>query len=141
MRPSKVLLDTGPLVAYLNKKDKYHYWAVEQFATLDPPLFTCEAVLSESCFLLRKYEKGAINILKLLERQLLTLPFRLEDELGAIKVLLDKYKDLPMSLADACLIRMAEQITDSFIFTLDSDFRIYRKNKRSIVPTIMPDNV
>ena len=141
MKPPKVILDTGPIIAYFNKKDKYHEWTVAQFATLNPPLFTCEAVLSEACFLLRHYENGANNILKLLERQLLSLPFRLEDEISAIKGLLNKYKNLPMSLADACLVRMAEQTTDSVIFTLDSDFKIYRKNKRNIVPTIMPDDV
>lgn len=141
MKPAKVILDTGPIVAYMNKKDKYHEWTVTQFATLTPPLLTCEAVLSEACFLLRHYENGAVNILKLLERQLLSLSFRLDDEISAIKKLLDKYNNLPISLADACLVRMSEQITDSVIFTLDSDFKIYRKHKRTIIPTIMPDDV
>jgi predicted nucleic acid-binding protein len=141
MKPQKVLLDTGPLVAYLNKKDQYHDWVVAQFATMQPPLLTCEAVLSESCFLLRYYENGAVNVLKLIERELLAIPFRLKDELSAIRTLLDKYKDIPMSLADGCLVRMAEQITDSVVFTLDRDFKIYRKNKRKVIPTIIPDDV
>ncbi len=138
MKPKKVLLDTGPLVAFLNKKDQYHNWVLGQFATMNPPLLTCEAVLSEACFLLREYENGAANVLSLLERRLIAIPFHLEDELSSIKILLEKYKDASMSLADGCLVRMAEQISDSFIFTLDSDFKIYRKNKRNVIPTIMP---
>ncbi len=133
-----MILDTGPLVAFLNHRDQHHEWAKTQFATISPPLFTCEAVLSESCFLLRHYEKGAVNVLKLLERELLFIPFRLEDELSAIRVLLNRYQDAPISLADSCLIRMAEQITDSVVFTLDGHFRIYRKNNKKIIPTLMP---
>lgn len=141
MTTRNVLLDTGPLVAFLNKKDYYHEWATAQFAIIKPPLLTCEAVISESCFLLRQYEDGAVNILKLLERQLLTIPFCLQDELNEIKTLLKKYKDIPMSLADACLVRMAEQLASSSVLTLDRDFVIYRKNKRKVIPTLMPDDL
>ena len=141
MKPQKVLLDTGPLVAYLNKKDQYHGWAVDQFARMQPPLLTCEAVLSESCFLLRQFEDGSVNVFKLLERGLVSIHFRLEDELSTVRTLLNKYKDVPMSLADGCLVRMAEQISDSVVFTLDGDFKIYRKNKRKVIPTIMPGDV
>ena len=141
MRSGKVLLDTGPLVAYFNKKDRYHDWAIAQFAMINPPLLTCEAVLSEACFLLRHYEMGAENVVELLERGLLTIPFRLENELSAIKGLLLRYKNIPMSLADGCLVRIAEQNATSVILTTDSDFRIYRKNKRNIIRTIMPDDL
>ena len=141
MKPRKVLLDTGPLVAFLNKKDQHHEWALAQVATMSPPLLTCEAVLSESCFLLRHYEKGATNVLNLLDRELLTIPFRLEDELSSIRMLVGKYKNVPMSLADACLVRMAEQIADSVVLTLDRDFKTYRKLKRQVIPTIMPNEV
>ncbi len=141
MKPRKVLLDTGPLVAFLNKQDLYHEWSIAQLATMSPPLLTCEAGLSESCFLLRHYEHGASNVLNLLKRELLTIPLRLEDEWSTIEALLDKYRNIPMSLADGCLVRMAEQIADSVVFTLDSDFRIYRKDRRKVIPTIMPDDV
>ena len=90
MRPLKVIVDTGPIVAYLNKTDKYHEWTVTQLAELKPPLLTCESVLSEACFLLRQYKNGTAHILKLLERQLLSIPFKLEDEIITIKKLLDK---------------------------------------------------
>ena len=138
MKTARIIVDTGPLVAFLNKNDKYHDWTVPKFSKLSPPFYTCEAVLSEACFLLGQYELGANNILSLLERQLLMLPLKIVDEISALKKLINSYKNLPMSLADACLVRMSEQITDSIIFTLDSDFRIYRKNKRNIIPTIMP---
>ena len=141
MRSSTVIIDTGPLVAYFNKKDTYHDWTVSQLAGLKPPLLTCESVLSEACFLLRHYKNGSENVLKLLDRQLLSLPFTLENEITPIKGLLNKYNNIPMSLADACLVRMSEQITGSVIFTLDGDFKIYRKNKRNIIPTIMPEGL
>ncbi len=141
MKPLRVIVDTGPLVAYLNKKDTYHDWTVTQLASLNPPLLTCESVISEACFLLRHYKNGSDNILKLLDRQLLSLPFKLENEIIPIKGLLNKYNNIPMSLADACLVRMSEQITGSVIFTLDGDFKIYRKNKRNIIPTIMPEDL
>ncbi|MEJ2628402.1 MAG: PIN domain-containing protein [bacterium] len=141
MKPLRVIVDTGPLVAYLNKKDTYHDWTVTQLASLNPPLLTCESVISEACFLLRHYKNGSDNILKLLDRQLLSLPFKLENEIIPIKGLLNKYNNIPMSLADACLVRMSEQITGSVIFTLDGDFKIYRKNKRNIIPAIMPEDL
>ncbi|OGL46527.1 MAG: pilus assembly protein [Candidatus Schekmanbacteria bacterium RBG_13_48_7] len=140
MRFLKVIVDTGPIVAYLNKNDKYHEWTVAQFAQTEPPLFTCESVLSEACFLVRHFQDGAANILKLLERRLLNVRFNFDDEISATKDLLNKYKNIPISLADACLVRMSEQINGSVIFTLDSEFKIYRKNKRNIIPTIMPSD-
>ena len=140
MKPRKVLLDTGPLIAFLNKKDQYHEWALAQFATMTPPLLTCEAVLSETCFLMRHYQRGAATVLSLIERELLAVRFRLEEELSAIRVLMDKYEDVPMSLADASLVRMTEQIADSVVFTLDRDFKIYRRSRRKVIPTILPDD-
>lgn len=141
MKARPVIIDTGPLVAFLNKNDAYHQWTLAQFGALKPPLLTCEAVISETCFLLKNYEGGIDNVLAFLSRQLLTIPFRLEDELSALATLLDKYKDLPMSLADACLVRMAEKTTDGVVLTLDSDFKTYRKHKRQVVPTITPGDV
>lgn len=138
MTAQKIILDTGPLVAFLNKKDRHHEWTKAQFSTMSPPLLTCEAVLSEACYLVRNFKNGVVNALKLLERDLISIPFRLQDELSAIKLLLNKYQDLQMSLADGCLVRMSEQISDSAIFTLDRDFEIYRKDKRKVIPVIMP---
>lgn len=139
MKKNKIIIDTGPIVAFLNKHDSYHEWAKFQFSLFLPPLITCEAVISEACFLLRAYPKGIPNILELIERELLILPFDLQSESKAIKHLLEKYSNIPMSLADACLVRLSEQISDASIFTIDSDFNIYRKNTRHKIPVIIPN--
>lgn len=141
MKPNRIILDTGPLVAFLTKSDFFHEWAVMQFAQLTPPFFTNESVISEACFLLRNTENGAQKIFKLLERDLIQIPFRLEPEIITVLKLLTKYKNIPMSLADACLVRMSEQISGSVICTLDGDFNIYRKDKRKIIPIIIPKNI
>ena len=133
-----VLLDTGPLVAFLNRRDRYHLWAVDQFARLRPPLGTCEAVLSEACFLLQRYPGGPESALELLRRQLVTVTFRLEEEVTAVTRLLSRYANVRMSLADACLVRMSEQRSESGVLTLDRHFRLYRRRGREVIHAIMP---
>ena len=117
MKRRRIIIDTGPLVAFLNKYDKYHDWSVTQFSQLNPPFYTCESVISEVCFLLRHINNGPQNVFKLLERELVQIPFKLESEISIITSLMNKYKNIPMSLADASLVRMSEQITDSVICT------------------------
>jgi len=141
VKHKKIIVDTGPIVAFLNKNDQYHEWAKTQFSLLNPPLITCESVISEACYLLKNFEHGASNVLELIERQLIIMPFDLQSEIVLIKKLVEKYKNIPMSLADACLVRLSGQISDSVIYTLDTDFRIYRKNQRNIIPLIIPDTV
>jgi predicted nucleic acid-binding protein len=135
---AKVLLDTGPLVAFLNHRDRYHSWAKDQLAVLEPPLHTCEAVLSEACFLLRHLPGGQIAVFDLVQRELVKVAFRVADEVVALRKLLEGYADLPISVADACLVRMAELETGSRVLTLDSDFLIYRIHGRRVIPTILP---
>ena len=137
----QVILDTGPLVAFINGRDRYHQWSVSQWAQIEPPLMTCEAVLSESCFLLRDTGKGALTVLELLKRGVLNLPFRIDDSFDQIKWLLQKYSDIPMALADACLVRMSELYINSQVLTLDNDFKIYRKNKRQVIPLLTPPDL
>ncbi len=139
MKRKRVIVDTGPIVAFLNKNDRYHDWAQTQFALVYPPLISCESVVSEACYLLRNYKDGARNVLELLQRELIILPFDLQGESSSIRKLLEKYSSVPMSLADACLVRLSEQISGSAVCTLDNDFRIYRKNKRNVIPLIIPD--
>ena len=134
----QVILDTGPLVAFLNARDRHHQWSTSQWGQIAPPLLTCEAVLSESCFLLRGIKGGQTAVLELMKRGVLSLPFRIDDSLKEITRLLRKYSDIPMSLADACLVRMSELFSDSPVFTLDDDFRVYRKNKSQAVPILTP---
>ena len=141
MKQKRVIVDTGPLVAFLNKNDSYHEWAKTQFSIITPPFISCESVISEACFLLRHFSNGARNILELIERELIVLPINLQTESKSIKRLLEKYNNIPMSLADACLVRLSEQISESVICTIDSDFKIYRKNKRDVIPVIMPSNL
>ena len=137
----KALLDTGPLVAALNRRDQYHLWATAQLARISPPLLTCEAVLSEACFLLQNLKGASEAVVKLVNNGLLKVPFCLEEEASPVKTLLARYSDVPISLADACLVRMAEQHSNSVLLTLDSDFRIYRKHGRQVIPVIMPEGL
>jgi predicted nucleic acid-binding protein len=134
-----VIADAGPLVAYLKRDDKDHDWATDVFQRRTGPLRTCDAALGEAFFLLRQTHGGTEKLLALLERGLVMPDFNLAAELPAIGQLLRRYESVPMSLADACLVRMAEMHRDAAVFTLDSDFRIYRKHRRQIIPLIYPD--
>jgi predicted nucleic acid-binding protein len=133
-----VLLDTGPLVAYLSEHDRYHEWAVETLEKVDQPIVTCEAVLTEACFLIARTRRPAARTLEPFERGLVSIDFRLCEELGAVRALMRRYVNVPMSLADACLVRLAE-ITELAICTLDSDFSIYRAHVRRPLSLICPD--
>lgn len=137
----QVIVDTGPIVAFINGRDRYHGWAKGQWAEIRPPLLTCEAVVSEACFLVRRFAGAEAVILELLQREILQIPFRLSDCVGQIVWLLKKYADIPMSLADACLVRMAESYEGSLVFTIDKDFTVYRKNKRARIPVILPPDL
>ncbi len=134
-----VILDTGPLVAFLNRKDKYHGWALEHWAEIEPPLLTCEAVISEACFLLSGTNKGQEAVMELLRRRVVDVAFSLSGNLDRIASLVKKYSRLPMSFADACLVRMAELYGESFIFTLDSHFKVYKKNRNKVIPILYPE--
>ena len=134
----RITLDTGPLVALLHRRDFYHNWAVEQFPKLGSPLLTCKSVLSEACHLLRGIPRSTETVLKLMETGLVQIAFDLSSELSAIRKLADRYSNVPMSLADACLVRMSELHHNSTIFTTDSDFHIYRKHNNQPIPLIIP---
>jgi uncharacterized protein len=135
---SHVVIDTGPLVALLNRRDRQHGWVREVLDTVEPPVFTCEAVISEACFLLTRIRDGQDAVLELLSEDILKVDFRMSSEIDALRALMKKFANVPMSLADACLVRMTELEPRSRILTLDSDFRVYRRNRRQAIPTIMP---
>jgi uncharacterized protein len=137
---SRILVDTGPLVALLNRRDHHHAWVKAQLRKMDSPLDTCEAVLSEACFLLQQVPGGPQAVLDLVTKGLVTVSFSLQDEAKAIQRLILRYSDVPMALADACMVRLAEIHEGSLVFTLDSDFKIYRKNGRAALPLLLPDN-
>jgi predicted nucleic acid-binding protein len=133
-----VIIDAGPLVAMLDDDDQHHAWAKQQVAELNPPLLTCEAVVTEAAFLVRHVPNGVQHLLEFLQRGTVQPVFRLTEEVEAVTGLIAKYADLPMSLADACLVRMAELHQRSRVFTLDRHFRINRMHGRKSVPVIMP---
>jgi predicted nucleic acid-binding protein len=132
------ILDTGPIVAYLNSKDEHHDWAVEVFSRVSPPATTCEAVLSEACYLLRTLPGGSAAVLEFVSRGLVVSPFRLDDECDRVRDLITKYESVPMSFADACLVRMSEVDREARVVTVDRDFLIYRRNRRGAIPVLMP---
>lgn len=130
------LVDAGFLVALLSRRDSHHQWAVRQVPGCAPPWRTCEAVLSEAFHLLGA--PGAPGLGVLLRRRTLIAAFDLDNDVESVLKLLQKYSDVPMSLADACLVRMTETLPDPIILTTDSDFRIYRRHSRQMVPCSMP---
>lgn len=138
---NKAIIDTGPLVAFINRSDQYHDWSCAQLKKITPPLLSCESVISEASFLLRKSNGANAKILAAIQNGLIQLPFNLNEEASAISKLMDKYKDVPMSLADACLVRLCEQMSDAVVLTLDSEFLIYRKHGRQVIPHILPKNL
>jgi uncharacterized protein len=133
-----VVLDTGPLVAMIDRDDQYHGWTSAQLASLAPPFLTCEAVISETLFLLPRARHGRPTLLSFLREGLVQVSFDLDDNLDAVARLLEKYDDVPMSLADACLVRMSELHDRARVFTLDSDFKRYRRHSRQAIPLIFP---
>ncbi len=132
-----VILDTSVLVALLSKGDRNHDWAVRQWTQVNPPALTCDAVISETCFLLkRRYLIEAV--FEMIEVGAITIAFNLQEEASNIRVLMSRYESVPMSFADACLVRMTEQIPNSAVMTLDSDFKIYRKHRNEAIAVILP---
>ena len=133
-----VIVDPGPLVAFLDRREAHHGWMAEQARTLALPWLLCEAVLAESWHLLRRLPAAQDALLEMVENGLLKMEFALSDDIEAVRLLRQKYRDIPMSLADACLVRMAEKFDDHAICTLDSDFTVYRKHGRHPIPLVTP---
>jgi predicted nucleic acid-binding protein len=133
-----VLIDSGGIVAALRCRDQHHAWAKSHFEAFAQPCLTCEAVLSESFFLLERTGGGKQALCALLERGIIVTAFSLEQHLAETIHLIRRYKDTPMSYADACLVRMAEMHHDAVILTTDRDFETYRKNGRQTIPLITP---
>jgi len=136
-----VILDTGPLVALVDKSDRFHNWSIEIWETINLPLFTCESVISEACFLLQKTYGGKEAVISLVKAGVIQVYFVFIEEVEAVGNLMQKYKSVPMSFADACLVRMNELILGNSLLTLDSDFRIFRKNKTEIIDVIIPNKL
>jgi len=136
---TRVLADTGPLVAYFNRRDRWHRWVAEQMAALHPPLITCEPVLTEACFLIQRSGGKPAELLAWITRGVLEIGINIESDAVEIARLMNRYRDTPMSLADACLVRLTERIPDCRLFTLDSDFAHYRRSGRQAIPLLAPE--
>ena len=105
------IVDTGPLVAFLDRRERHHAWAVEQMRGLHAPLLVCEPVLTEAMFLLSHFPTGRDTLLQWLERGAMEIGLHLDDHTQSVRALLAKYQDVPMSLADACLVRWRRFMT------------------------------
>ena len=116
----RIIIDTGPLVAFINRREQFNHWITTELNTVEQPLLTCEAVIVEACFLLRNVYGGQSAVISLLSTGKILIPIRLVEEAAAIGELLKRYQDVPMSLADACLVRMTELYEQSELITQDA---------------------
>jgi len=134
----KGIADTGFIVAASNQHDNHHAWALNIARAVTEPLLTCEAVLPEAAFHL----KSSSGVLSLVEDELLRVAFDLSKNLPELRELARRYADRTPDLADLCLIRMSELHPRHVVITVDeSDFRVYRRNKREAIPLLCPPRV
>ena len=131
-----LILDTGPWVALHCRDDAHHAWAKSQFAQHAGPFLTCEAVVSETCFLLARSGFDPGKVLALIERGVVRMAMSLADEVSAVRALFERYENVPASLVEACLVRMSELYEPCRVITLDSDFHIYRRHGRKVIPVL-----
>ncbi len=132
------IVDTGPLVAYFTRSERYHRWAIDRVNEFEAPLLVCEPVLAEAAYLLRRHLRARDVLLELVQDGALKVAFRVEAHVGALRSLLRKYNDTPISLADACIVLMAEIHGSHSVLTLDSDFLIYRTSNGAPLSLIYP---
>lgn len=133
-----VLIDTGPWVALLSRNDTHHKWAIEQFRQLPPLLLSCEAVVAETCFLLKRSGFDPSLALQFIERGVVQLPFVLQEQISSVNSLFKRYENVPASLADAALIRLSEINDSPVLLTTVSDFHLYRRHGRQTIPLVTP---
>jgi len=130
------IVDASFLVALWRKNDQHHPWAVQQARLHPPPWITCESALSEADHLLAP--DGCATLRLACRRGAIRITPVNEESFIPVLNLLDKYADVPMSIADACLVRLTEILPDPLLLTTDSDFKIYRRLGRRLIPTRMP---
>jgi predicted nucleic acid-binding protein len=131
----KYILDAGPLIAAINSQDQHHHWACETLDRLGPPFYSCAEAMAEAAAMTGR----PAAIVEMIQAREILLHFDLSDQTAAVLALLKKYRDRDMDLADACIVRMSELIRDCTVITLDrSDFAVYRRNSRELIPQIIP---
>jgi predicted nucleic acid-binding protein len=133
---SNVLVDTGPPVALLNAGDRRHASVARQLALLQPPFITCEAVLAEATHLVRNLPGGRAALLEMVDEGFLSVGLQISAQSAELLTLVKRYASVPISLADACMVRLAELNPRSPVWTFDSDFMVYRKNGRHVIALI-----
>ncbi len=139
----RIIADTGFFLAYLDKADQYYDWAVSIAQSHKPPFYTCEAVIAEAAYMLssRTDVRAVARLLDLLEAGLVKIDFRVENHTSRVITLLQRYENVPIDYADACIVVMAEQekYREHIILTVDdNDFRIYRRNGREALTIDTP---
>ena len=135
---SHLILDTGPWVALHCRDDAHHEWAKAQFAQHVGPFLTCEAVVAETCFLLSRGGFDPSRALALVERGVVCVAMSLAEQVAAVRALFERYDNVPASLADACLVRLSELHEPCRVLTFDSDFSVYRRHGRKVIPVLSP---
>ena len=135
-----VIADTGPLSALFNERDRWHTWAVNTSRHSTKPFIVCEAVITETFFLLRHSPKSTKRFAAALQRpEAFRMPWSLEQHRTEVMKLYLKYSDVPSSFADMCILHMASTIKSSLVWTTDHHFQIYRLRGKEKVSTITPE--
>ncbi len=133
----KTICDTGPLLAYLNKNDPFHEWAVRQMQRIAPPLVTCDAVLTEAAYFLREDKLSVDPLFALMEREALVIDFDSTKYWERLRKLMDRFRQ--MDFADACIVAMTERWDRCQVLTLDKrDFSVYRRHDRQVICFVAP---
>ena len=131
----KGIADTGFLVAFANRHDRHHGWALTVAEQVTEPLLSCEAVLAEAAFHLQSVSV----VLAMIRNGLVEVAFDCRDHWPHLEALAHRYADRHPDLADLCLVRLSELHPRHSVVTVDrEDFKVYRRNKRETIPIICP---
>lgn len=133
-----VVVDTGPIVALLHRDDARHAWAAAEIGRLPPPLLTCEPALGEAAHLIARAGGDPGTVVALVTKGVLQVGIVVQEQANQLQALMRRYRTAPMSLADACLVRMTELLDDSIVMTFDSGFHVYRRHRRAVIPLLGP---
>ncbi len=133
-----IIVDSGPIVALINPRELHHQWARAAIRQIKEPLLTCDAVLSEALFLVSRTPNGIRRFTDILASGATQSDFATAGNQRELTALIRKYRSLPMSFADACLVRMVEIHDGAVVLTVDSHFRVYRKNGSELISVLMP---
>lgn len=135
-----MLLDTGVIVAWLDHSERFHSRCAAIVDSLATPLFTCEAVIAEACYLLRRVPGACESVIDNVAGGIFQIPFRLSDSAREVQRILRKYRDRDVDLADACLIHLANELKTGEVLTLDGDFRVYRWASNQVFHSLLFDD-